>query len=102
MYCEDLFTLWNILHGSIVDAAGPGSNSLLLATGWMVDVALSYVVLPRSKAVSRVVASVTTVEADNARVAPAVSGVGRHRTGGGGGRAHYATCWGGRKTHCWC
>jgi hypothetical protein len=32
----------------------------------MVDVALIYVVLPRSKAVSRVVASTTTVEADNA------------------------------------
>jgi hypothetical protein len=61
-----LFTLWNILHGNIVDVTGPGNNSLLLATGWMVDVALSYVVLPRSKAVSRVVASMTTVEADNA------------------------------------
>jgi hypothetical protein len=35
--------------------------------GLMVDVALSYVVLPQSKEVSRVVADMTTVEADNAR-----------------------------------
>jgi hypothetical protein len=38
---EDLLALKNILRCSVVDVTGCGSNDLLLATGWMVDVALS-------------------------------------------------------------
>jgi hypothetical protein len=45
--------------------ASPGSDHLMLATGWMVDVALSYA-LPWSSELSTVVASMTKVEADDA------------------------------------
>jgi hypothetical protein len=54
--------------------AGPGSNSLLLAMGWMVDVVMGYVVLPQSKAALRVVASTTTVEVDNTGVGSSSQG----------------------------
>jgi transketolase C-terminal domain/subunit len=59
----DMFALGNILHGGIVDLVSPGSNILLLAMGWMVDVAMSSVLL-QSSAVSSKMIRMTTVEAD--------------------------------------
>jgi hypothetical protein len=64
--CEDLLTLGNILHGSIVDATGLDNGNLLVTTWWMVDVAMSGVLL-RSGAVSGKIASTTTVEVDGVK-----------------------------------
>jgi hypothetical protein len=60
---EDLFILRNILHSSVVHTAGPGSDNLLLAMRWMVDVAMNYVLLGCS-ALSDEVAHTTTIEVD--------------------------------------
>jgi hypothetical protein len=58
-----LFALGNILHGGVVHTASPGSDGLLLATGWMVDMVMSGVLL-RSSALSGDVPSMPIVEAD--------------------------------------
>jgi hypothetical protein len=52
----------NILHGCVVDATTSGSHDLLLATGCMIGVALSLVLL-WSGAFSSEVAGTFTVEA---------------------------------------
>jgi hypothetical protein len=63
---EDLLTLMNIIHCSVVDATSPSNRNLLLSTWWLVHVALSHV-LPWSGALSSEVAGVTTIEADVVR-----------------------------------
>jgi hypothetical protein len=62
---EDLFALANISHGCVVHIISLGRDSLLLAMGWMVDVAMSGVLL-WSNALSGEVAHMITVEADGA------------------------------------
>jgi hypothetical protein len=63
---EDLLTLRNILHGSVVDVAGLRNSHLLRTTWWMSDVALRGSLL-RCGALSSEVARATTVEAGVAR-----------------------------------
>jgi hypothetical protein len=59
---EDMITLGNILHSSVVDAIGLCNGNLLMTTWWLSDVALSGILL-RSGALSSEVAQATTVEA---------------------------------------
>jgi hypothetical protein len=63
---EDLLTLGNILHGSVVDMIGLCNDHLLRTTWRLSDVALSSILLRRG-ALSSEVARVTTVEAGVAR-----------------------------------
>jgi hypothetical protein len=63
---EDLLTLGNILHGSVLGMTGVCNSNLLITTWRMVGVALSSALL-QSGALPGEVASLTTVEADITR-----------------------------------
>jgi hypothetical protein len=59
----NLLTLYDVLHGGVVDVTGLGNNNLLLTMWWMIDVTLSAIPL-RSGALLSELASTTIVEAD--------------------------------------
>jgi hypothetical protein len=70
---EDLLSIRNIFHGSVVDATGLRHDHLLRTTWWMSDVALRDLLLWHG-ALSSEVARATTVEAGVAGCSPSGRG----------------------------